>query len=143
MIHHFCISDTKPEMVDGSHVIPTDQSDFDLSRLLDRLVRRFKVKDAAVLDIHGNVLHVTSDWILLPDDGKTLGRVLNAASTRGLWRLSIFGDDFRCLHRDAQGTVLGQSKTTVMVAHMTRKYIVVGLASEHESASCLYEIKHV
>ena len=30
MIHHFCISDTKPEMLGGSQVIPTDQSDLDI-----------------------------------------------------------------------------------------------------------------
>ena len=126
-----------------SPVILTDQSELDLSRLLNSLSRRFKVQQAAILNIHGEVLHITSDWQLLPDDGKILCKVLRAASTPGLWRLSIFGDDFHCFHCDVHNTVLGQSKTTVMVAHVTRKYIVVGLAPDREPGSCLYEMKQV
>ncbi|XP_070201973.1 uncharacterized protein [Littorina saxatilis] len=123
--------------------IPTSQSPLDLVLLLDKVNQRLKVKEAVILDLHGNVLHATPSWPLLLDDGHKMAKVLSVAPTPGLWKVFIFGQDFHCFHCDSDQTVLGTSATKVMAAHMTRKHIVVGLASERDPGSCLYEMKLV
>ena len=115
----------------------------DLGSLLDRLTGRLKVVQAAILDMEGEVVQVTAGWKLSPEDGAALRNVLLAAPTRGLWRLKLLGDDFHCFHCDSRSSVLGRSGGAVLVAHATRRHLVVGVAPQCQPGSCLYEMKQV
>lgn len=132
----------KKDMEKGTIIMPKP-TQLDMGLLLNNLTRRLKVKQAAILDLQGNAVHITSDFFVPPDDGQNLQRMLHTAPTAGIWRFSVFGDDFRCFHCDGGSTVLGYSPTTIMTAHVTRQHIVVGLAPEHVPGSCLHEMMQV
>lgn len=110
---------------------------------LDNLLRKSKVKQAAILDMNGDIHHVTSGWNLQADDGRKLCQVMTASPTQGLWKVAVFGEDFRCMHCDSEGTILGNSSTKVMVAHVTRSRIIVGLSPLDLQGSCLHEVKQL
>ncbi|KAL8560694.1 hypothetical protein ACOMHN_030470 [Nucella lapillus] len=124
-------------------VILTHPPQLDMGLLLHNLTLRLKVRQAAILDLHGNVVHMTPDFSLPPDDCASLQRVLHAAPTAGMWRLSLLGHHFRCFHCTGDATVLGYSATTVMAAHVTRRHLVLGLAPEDVPGSCLHEMMQV
>lgn len=119
----------------------TDTLQRDLAQILDNVSRRHKVSRAAIVDFHGNVIAATSSWIIPSDDPKRLHNVLLASSAcRNMWRMAVFGEDFHCLRCVDAQTMLGYSKTTVMTAHVTRMFVVVGLAPVQTPGSCLHEM---
>lgn len=109
----------------------------------DTVIRRKKINRAAILDHQGNSLVIMAGWRVLPDEGMSLLRALRSARRTEMWKLRLFEEEFMCFPCDEKETILGRSHLTVIVAHLTRKYIVVGLAPVDTPGSCLHEMKTV
>lgn len=133
--------DTKPI------IIKPETLQKDLARILDRISRRQIVSRAAIMDFQGNVIAATSGWTIPWGDPERLHSVIltSSASRDGsAWKMTVFGDEFRCQSgMKNEQTILGQSNTTLMTAHATLQFLVLGLKPVQTPGACFDEMKRV
>lgn len=130
--------DTGNDVIPGAKASRSNQKLANLSHRLANLQRSGKIERAALLDLQGHPLVLSSGMEISPDDGETILRTL-ASPYNSMTRLKVGKQDFVCFKNTGQSLV-GKSEEDFLCVNKGPEFLVVGISDPQSPGSSIYEL---